>query len=180
MERYSEKIITLRKEGKTYKEITKILGCAMSTVSYHCQMYKLGDNNQKVTTEEISKFQELYDEIGSLKKVAKIMNRSFETIKKYVTTKKREKTITRSESVVMWRKRVKQKLIDYKGGCCEICNYDKCIAALQFHHKNPKEKDFTISGKSLSFDRLKEEVDKCMLVCSNCHAEIHEKNTTEK
>jgi DNA-binding CsgD family transcriptional regulator len=47
MERYSEKIISLRKEGKTYKEITKILGCAMSTVSYHCQIHKLGDNNQK-------------------------------------------------------------------------------------------------------------------------------------
>jgi predicted HNH restriction endonuclease len=66
-------------------------------------------------------------------------------------------------------------LIDYKGGECEICGYSKCDSALQFHHKDPTEKDFTISGKSLSFDRLKEEVDKCMLVCSNCHAEIHEK-----
>ena len=59
MERYSEKIISLRKEGKTYKEITKILGCAMSTVSYHCRIHKLGDNNQKVTEEEKEQFQKL-------------------------------------------------------------------------------------------------------------------------
>ena len=51
------------------------------------------------------------------------------------------------------------------GGKCFVCGYDKCVGALQFHHKNPNEKDFTISGKTLSFDRLKNEVDKCMLVC---------------
>ena len=175
MERYSEKIISLRKEGKTYKEITKILGCAQSTVSYHCQLHKLGDNNQKVTEEEKENFQKLYDEIGSLKKVAKITGRSFETVKKYVKTKDRVKNFTRSESVVAWRKRTKIKLIEYMGGKCFVCGYDKCVGALQFHHKNPNEKDFTISGKTLSFDRLKNEVDKCMLVCSNCHAEIHEK-----
>jgi 5-methylcytosine-specific restriction endonuclease McrA len=165
----------LRKEGKTYKEITKILGCAQSTVSYHCQLHKLGDNNQKVTEEEKENFQKLYDEIGSLKKVAKITGRSFETVKKYTKTKDRVKNFTRSESVVAWRKRTKIKLIEYMGGKCCVCGYDKCVGALQFHHKNPNEKDFTISGKTLSFDRLKNEVDKCMLVCSNCHAEIHEK-----
>lgn len=45
---------------------------------------------------------------------------------------------------------------------------------LEFHHKDPMKKEFTISGKSYSFERLKREVDKCILVCSNCHAEIHE------
>ena len=174
MERYSEKIISLRKEGKTYKEITKILGCAMSTVSYHCQIHKLGDNNQKVTEKEKDQLQKLYDEVGSLKKVAKMTGRSFETVKKHVNSVSRVKKISGSQSVILWRKRTKKKLIDYKGGECEICGYSKCDSALQFHHKDPTEKDFTISGKSLSFDRLKEEVDKCMLVCSNCHAEIHE------
>ena len=91
MERYSEKIVSLRKEGKTYKEITKILGCAMSTVSYHCQLHKMGDNNQKVGDEEKRQFQKMYDEIGSLKKVAKLTGRSFETVKKYVKTKDRIK-----------------------------------------------------------------------------------------
>jgi len=174
MERYSEKILSLRKEGKSYKEITKILGCAMSTVSYHCQLHKMGDNNQKVSDDEKEQFQKMYDEIGSLKKVAKLTGRSFETVKKYVQVRTRVKKVTNSESVILWRKRTKKKLIEYKGGKCELCGYNKCDSALQFHHKDPTEKDFSISGKSLSFDRLKEEVDKCMLVCSNCHAEIHE------
>ena len=174
MERYSEKILSLRKEGKSYKEITKILGCAMSTVSYHCQLHKMGDNNQKVSEDEKEQFQKMYDEIGSLKKVAKLAGRSFETVKKYVQVRTIVKKVTNSESVILWRKRTKKKLIEYKGGKCELCGYNKCDSALQFHHKDPTEKDFSISGRSLSFDRLKEEVDKCMLVCSNCHAEIHE------
>ena len=174
MERYSKKIITLRKEGKTYKEIVNLLGCAMSTVSYHCKIHKLGDGNQKVSEDEIKNFQKLYDTLGSIKKVAKKTNRSFETVKKYVEVKKREKLTTNSESVILWRKRTKIKLIEYKGGECEICGYNTCMRALSFHHKNPSEKDFTISGKSLSFEKLKEEVDKCMLVCSNCHCEIHD------
>jgi hypothetical protein len=174
MERYSKEIITLRKEGKTYKEIVNLLGCALSTVSYHCKIYKLGDNNQKISEDEIKSFQILYDTLGSVKKVMKKTNRSFETIKKYVKTTERQKTITNSESVILWRKRTKIKLIEYKGGRCEICGYDKCMRALSFHHKNPNEKDFSISGKSLSFEKLKGEVDKCMLVCSNCHSEIHD------
>jgi DNA-binding transcriptional regulator GbsR (MarR family) len=174
MENYSNKIIELRREKKTYKEITQILGCAMSTVSYHCQKHKLGDNKQKLTNEEKKEIQSLYDKVGSLKKVAKLTNRSFETVKKYVIIKEKEKKVTNSQSVILWRKRVKKKLIEYKGGKCEICGYNKCERALQFHHKNPMEKDFSISGRSLSFDRLKEEVDKCMLVCSNCHCEIHD------
>ena len=173
MEKYSEKIISLRQEGKTYKEISEILGCAKSTVSYHCQIHKLGSNNQKVTDVEKLELQRLYDELGSLKKVSKLTNRSFETVKKHVITKDRVRTQTPSESVILWRKRTKVKLIEYKGGKCEICGYNRCITALEFHHLNPNEKDFSISGRSLSFDRLKNEVDKCILVCSNCHSEIH-------
>ena len=78
------------------------------------------------------------------------------------------------KSVVDWRKRTKIRLVDCKGGKCVKCGYNKSVKALEFHHLNPNEKDFTISGKSWSFERLKNEVDKCILVCSNCHIEIHE------
>jgi ribosomal protein L30E len=90
---------------------------------------------------------------------------------KVVDINKRKKKLVKY--VVDFRKRTKIKLVEYKGGKCEKCEYKKCIEALEFHHLNPNEKDFTISGKSWSFDRLKEEVDKCILVCSNCHKEIH-------
>lgn len=173
MSRYIEKILDLRKKGKTYKEICDTLGCALSTVSYHCTLNKVGGSNHQLVDEDIKKLQSLYDEFGSLKKVAKLSGHSFETVQKYVIQKSKE-VKSRSDYVISWRKRTKIKLIKYKGGECEKCGYNKCISALHFHHLNSEEKDFTISSKSLSFDKLKNEVDKCILVCSNCHAEIHE------
>jgi hypothetical protein len=174
MGRYYEKIMELRKLGKTYKEICKELNCAMSTVSYHCKMNKMGGTSDKLSELQKEKLQILYNEVGSIKKVSKITGNAIGTILKYVKTNKRKKVISNSESVILWRKRVKQKLIEYKGGKCEFCGYDKCNRSLQFHHLDPNEKDFSISGKSLSFEKLKNEVDKCVLVCSNCHCEIHD------
>ena len=80
-----------------------------------------------------------------------------------------------SKSVITWRQRTKLKGIAYLGGHCQHCGYNRCMGALQFHHKDPKEKEFSISGRSLSWDRIKAELDKCLLLCSNCHAEIHYK-----
>ena len=67
--------------------------------------------------------------------------------------------------------------INQKGGKCEYCGYNKNIAALDFHHINPEEKDFSIShkGHTKSWESVKKELDKCILLCANCHREIHEK-----
>lgn len=70
---------------------------------------------------------------------------------------------------------LKEKMILYKGGKCVICNYNKCKQALEFHHLNGTKK-FNISGShSRSWEAIKKELSKCILVCSNCHAEIEEK-----
>lgn len=69
----------------------------------------------------------------------------------------------------------KQKCVEYKKGKCENCGYNKCSSALEFHHINPKEKKFEIK-KSITRkfdDNIKKELDKCMLLCANCHREIH-------
>ena len=68
-------------------------------------------------------------------------------------------------------------MVEYKGGSCIKCGYNKCIGALEFHHMDPSNKDFTLSHiKSGKFDdRVKNELDKCILVCANCHRGIHEK-----
>lgn len=65
---------------------------------------------------------------------------------------------------------------DYKGGQCEICAYKKCSRALPFHHIDPKTKIFGISDKGLtrSWSKIQEEIEKCILLCANCHMEIHE------
>ena len=125
-----------------------------------------------LTTELIRKAQELYDEIGSIKEVGKKLGVSYDRLSKVVILK-RPSNIPKSEVVIRWRNRVKTKLVEYKGGKCQCCGYNRCIRALEFHHLDPSQKDFTISGKSKSFETLKKEADKCILVCSNCHKEIH-------
>ena len=68
---------------------------------------------------------------------------------------------------------IKKALVEKKGGKCEICGYDKCIEALQFHHLNPHEKEFGIAATHRNFDELVKEAEKCILVCANCHTELH-------
>lgn len=76
--------------------------------------------------------------------------------------------------VYEYRIRLKQRCIDYKGGKCELCGYDKCPAALTFHHRDPTKKSFGIgSVKIVAWKKLRPELDKCDLLCANCHAEIH-------
>ena len=71
-------------------------------------------------------------------------------------------------------KKVKEMAVEYKGGCCEKCGYSKYLGALEFHHKDPTQKDFSISAnRKTIFDSIKPELDKCMLLCANCHRETH-------
>lgn len=78
------------------------------------------------------------------------------------------------QQVLKSDQRKKQRLVNSLGGKCCICGYNKCLSALQFHHKNPEEKDFTISQNAhIAFEKALQEVKKCILVCANCHREIH-------
>ena len=74
------------------------------------------------------------------------------------------------------QRQYKQECISYKGGKCVSCGYNKSIGALEFHHKDPSKKDFSISAQHChSFgEKIKKELDKCILLCANCHREIHE------
>lgn len=173
-----EEIIRLRKERYTYKEIRKKLSCTLSVISYHCRNANLGTKNPRnYPSEEIILLaNKLYKEGNNLKQISEITGKTRHSIKKYIhnyDVKKYNKNITTAESVVNWRRRTKQQLVEYKGGKCFICGYNKCNQALDFHHINPLEKEFTIGGKSWSFEKLKLEADKCLLVCRNCHTEIH-------
>ena len=84
----------------------------------------------------------------------------------------------RADAVVRRRKKLKILAIEYKGGSCQNCGYKKCVDALEFHHMND-EKEFGIAhkGHTISWERMKIELDKCILLCANCHRETHaEKN----
>jgi hypothetical protein len=79
----------------------------------------------------------------------------------------------RAEAVVRRRRRVKETLVAESGGCCRLCGYDRCVAALEFHHLDPSKKEFTLSRRGArSIATLRAEVRKCVLLCSNCHAEV--------
>lgn len=73
------------------------------------------------------------------------------------------------------RQAFKRQCIEYLGGRCTSCGYDRCIAALDFHHRDPNEKEFEISRyRHWQFgDAIRRELDKCALLCRNCHAEEH-------
>ena len=73
------------------------------------------------------------------------------------------------------RKRIKEQYVDFLGGRCMKCDYDKCLAALDFHHRDSKDKEFTISQhRRVDFEEVKKELLKCDLLCRNCHAELHD------
>lgn len=78
------------------------------------------------------------------------------------------------ERVQKRRRTLKEMSVNYKGGKCCICGYDRCAAALEFHHVNPNEKSFGLSahGFTRKWDTIKSELEKCVLVCANCHREI--------
>jgi len=67
--------------------------------------------------------------------------------------------------------------VEYKGGKCEICSYDRCADALEFHHNDLSDKKFGISekGYTKSWEKVMVELNKCKLVCANCHRELHAK-----
>ena len=70
----------------------------------------------------------------------------------------------------------KLHLIELRGGCCEICGYNKNLGALDFHHKNPNEKENQLDVRKLSNSSMSwimKEFDKCLVLCANCHREEH-------
>ena len=82
--------------------------------------------------------------------------------------------LCRSGAVDRRRKEVKRVLVAEAGGSCSLCGYDRSMAGLHFHHVEPSEKAFALSarGMALSLAAARAEAAKCVLLCSNCHAEV--------
>lgn len=173
-----EKITSLRMDLKTYPEICKEVNISEDKLKKICRKYNLNKSANTLKKHLDSKeVIEYYNVVKSLRLTAKHFNTSRDTLRKIITVDilhVRKKEITKAQSVVEWRKRKKNELVEYKGGKCERCGYSKSVGALHFHHRNPNTKDFAIGAKSYSIERLKKEADKCILLCSNCHIEVHE------
>ncbi len=81
-----------------------------------------------------------------------------------------------SAAVSKRRRVVKQKAVEFLGGKCQRCGYNKCLRALQFHHVDSSSKEFGIADKGVTraWSKVVEELKKCVLLCANCHAEEEE------
>lgn len=89
----------------------------------------------------------------------------------------------RTEADIRWARRqaasqrrrdLRAQAVAYKGGKCELCGYSKCPSAFDFHHVDPREKDFSISDRMTTFEAIRKELDKCVLLCATCHREVHD------
>lgn len=175
-----EKILELRNSGKKYDEIQAELKCSKGTISYHCKKNGLGGNDRRdtLTVDEISSLNVFY-KIHTIEECMVEFNISKSTVVKH--TKNKSVKLTDDEikkrnynKVKVHRQKIKEKAVEYKGGKCSNCGYNKCIWAFEFHHLDPSEKDFGISKYStLSWNRIKVELDKCIMLCANCHRELH-------
>jgi hypothetical protein len=80
----------------------------------------------------------------------------------------------RVEAVTRRRRATKEILVAEAGGSCRICGYDRDVAALQFHHLDPSQKEFSLAmnGVTRGIKAMRREARKCILLCANCHAEV--------
>src|SRR6266511_1020030 len=80
----------------------------------------------------------------------------------------------RADAVQRRRRKGKQILVEEAGGKCVLCGYHRCIAALEFHHRDPSQKSFGLAQRGITraLEQVRKEARKCILLCSNCHAEV--------
>ena len=138
---------------------------------------------KKISDEMITEVIEFYNNGNSARKTAKQFGIGKTTVLDYlkpIEVKKqqeKERSIKNVIAVKKRRKKIKEDAIIYLGGECNLCGYNKCNRALEFHHIDPDLKEFGISASGItrSWERVKKELDKCLLVCANCHAELHDR-----
>jgi DNA-binding CsgD family transcriptional regulator len=173
-----QQIIELRLKGKTYNEIKCLLNVSKATISYHLKNAGLETKIERLSISKIEELQLFYKD-HTINECAIKFNISKTTVIRFTDNKRIKLTEEDIKAknyikVKSHRKKIKEKLVDYKGGSCELCHYNKCIEALEFHHRDPAQKDFGISEYThLKWDNIVKEVDKCIMVCANCHREIH-------
>lgn len=151
---------SLVEKAKSTRNIAKKVGLSQSTIRYWLKKYKLK------TKYKNNKIPKIY-----------LCGKCGETDQSKFYGRK-NRTCGKCHNKYTLRRGQENKLkgIEYLGGKCKLCNYDKYSGSLDFHHTDPKEKDKNFhSIRGWSWDRMKLELDKCELLCKNCHSEIHAK-----
>lgn len=154
--------------GLTLKEMAAELDRSISTVSYWLREYGLqptgGARRQEARRARVAGLKKAELECPNHGRVLHVL----ENCGTYRCTK------CRARNVAARRRKVKEILVAESGGRCQICGYDRCTAALEFHHLDPGTKVFGLArrGVTCAIDKVREEARKCVLLCANCHAEV--------
>jgi len=161
--------------GLSLNKIAKKTNKSLSTILYWTNKHNLESKFKKFSNKEYGKFRFC----PSCKN--QVLTQNFYSRRGIKNSSVYCKVCTNMQTIERQRD-IKFKMVEYKGGKCELCGYNKSLAALEFHHKDPSKKDFTIShAKQRAFnEKMKKELDKCLLVCANCHRETHEKINSKK
>jgi hypothetical protein len=156
----------LAREGATLREIAAALDRSVATVRYWLDRWEIPRADRRVRRD--------YDPATAPKHALRPCPRHGLTTFILEGRGSYRCKRCRLEGVSLWRRKVKAKLVAEAGGRCAACGYDRCQAALQFHHLNRGEKAFALShqGITRSLAKAREEARKCVLLCANCHAEI--------
>lgn len=160
-----EVLENLLKQNLSYGEISNQLNLGKTTIRYWAKKYNLESSYGKRTdNENCSICNEKLT--GNQTKFCSISCKQKSINSKHSNYKAQQ---TRG-----WKR--KKELIEFGGGKCENCGYCKNYAALEFHHRNPGEKNFQIDIRKCSntkYEELQKEAAKCMILCANCHREHH-------
>ena len=155
------KLLDLYNQDKTTKEISEYFQIGRSTVLKYLKQLGL-KSKSKIGSNNTRQRKYICKHCGETDK-NKFVNWCY--------------TLCKSCNNIRSSKYVVQRKLDcikYKGGKCSICGYNKYYGALEFHHLDPNMKE---NGKqaitNIKKEFLYEELDKCVLLCSNCHREVH-------
>lgn len=159
-----ERLEGLAEQGATLKEMGEALERSTSTVRYWLRRWEIArpDRSRRVDPAEAPK--------SVKRQCARHGSTPFHLEGRGYYRCSR----CRKEQVSSWRRRVKATLVREAGGRCRLCGYERCQAALEFHHVDRADKSFALSheGVTRSLERARIEARKCVLLCANCHAEV--------
>jgi transposase len=157
--------------GMTIAEIADVVGLSKTSVRHWLRRYELKTRNKvgprlgRATADgkDEGKLEIIYECLHHGPTAYVLEGRGYYRCKR-----------CRSDGISRHRRRLKETLVAEAGGACVICGYDRSLAALEFHHLDPVEKRLGISanGLTLSLEAVRTEAAKCVLLCSNCHAEV--------
>lgn len=164
-----ELLENLLEQGLSGNQIGKKLGYTGTGIRYYMKKWKLSSNHLSIQDKTCyrTNTHKQCPKCSKIKELKEFVKRPNGNVYSYCKKCSNENTY----SIL---KKHKLTLIQEFGGKCCKCGYNKNTSALEFHHTNPEHKDFNISNtKTTNINKLRKEVEKCILVCANCHREIH-------